>query len=146
MTLTTEQKQLVRSTWALVAPIKEEAARLFYGRLFNIDPSTRPLFSSTDMAEQGRKLMQIIGVVVAGIERLDAMGPVVENLGRRHAGYGVREEHYKSVGAALLWTLGQGLGEEFTPEAERAWAVTYQMLATIMQEAKAEERVVARLH
>jgi hemoglobin-like flavoprotein len=86
--LTPEQKQLVRSTWALVAPIQEEAARLFYGRLFEIDPSTRALFASTDMAEQGRKLMQTIAVAVAGLERLNAILPAVEALGRRHVATG----------------------------------------------------------
>ena len=138
MTLTPEQKQLVRSTWALVKPIQEDAARLFYGRLFEIDPSTKPLFASTDMAKQGKKLMQTINVAVAGLERLDAILPAVEALGRRHVGYGVREEHYESVGAALLWTLEQGLGEEFTPEVEEAWAETYWTLATIMKGAMAE--------
>jgi hemoglobin-like flavoprotein len=124
MTLTPEQKQLVHSTWALVKPIQEDAARLFYGRLFEIDPSTKPLFASTDMAKQGKKLIQTINVAVAGLERLDAILPAVEALRRRHVGYGVREEHYESVGAALLWTLEQGLGEEFTPEVEEAWAET----------------------
>ena len=138
MTLTPEQKQLVYSTWALVAPIQEDAARLFYGRLFEIDPSTKPLFAFTDMAKQGKKLMQTISVAVAGLERLDAIRPAIEALGRRHGGYGVREEHYESVGAALLWTLGQGLGEEFTPEVEAAWAETYWTLATIMKDAVAK--------
>jgi hemoglobin-like flavoprotein len=138
MTLTPEQKQLVRSTWALVKPIQEDAARLFYGRLFEIDPSTKPLFASTDMAKQGKKLMQTINVAVAGLERLDAILPAVEALGRRHVGYGVREVHYESVGAALLWTLEQGLGEEFTPEVEEAWAETYWTLATVMKGAVAK--------
>ena len=137
MTLTTEQKRLVRSTWALVMPIQDEAARLFYGRLFEIDPSTKPLFASTDMAEQGKMLMQMINVAVAGLERLDAIRSAVKDLGRRHAGYGVKEEHYESVGAALLWTLGQGLGEEFTLEVEEAWAETYGTLTGIMKEGAA---------
>jgi len=89
MTLTPEQKQLVRSTWALVKPIQEDTARLFYDRLFEIDPSTKPLFASTDMAKQGKKLMQTINVAVAGLERLDAILPAVEALGRRHVGYGL---------------------------------------------------------
>ena len=138
MTLTPEQKQLVGSTWALVVPIQDEAARLFYGRLFETDPSTRTLFASTDIAKQGKKLMQTINVAVAGLERLDAIRSAVEALGRRHVGYGVKEEHYESVGAALLWTLEQGLGEEFTPEVEEAWAETYWTLATIMKDAMAK--------
>jgi hemoglobin-like flavoprotein len=139
MTLTAEQKRLVRSSWALVAPIQDEAARLFYDRLFEIDPSTRPLFASTDMAEQGKKLMQMINVAVASLERLDAIRSAVKDLGRRHEGYGVREEHYESVGAALLWTLGQGLGEEFTLEVEEAWAETYGTLTAIMKDGAAAE-------
>ena len=137
MTLTTEQKQLVRSSWALVMPIQDEAARLFYGRLFEIDPSTKPLFASTDMAEQGKMLMQMINVAVASLERLDTIRSAVKDLGRRHEGYGVKEEHYESVGAALLWTLGQGLGEQFTPEVEEAWAETYGTLTGIMKEGAA---------
>jgi hemoglobin-like flavoprotein len=139
MTLTAEQKRLVRSSWALVAPIQDEAARLFYDRLFEIDPSTRPLFASTDMTEQGKKLMQMINVAVASLERLDAIRSAVKDLGRRHEGYGVREEHYESVGAALLWTLGQGLGEEFTLEVEEAWAETYETLTAIMKDGAAAE-------
>ena len=137
MTLTAEQKRLVRSTWALVKPIQDEAARLFYGRLFEIDPSTKPLFASTDISKQGTKLMQTIDVAVMGLERLDAVRPAVQALGRRHVGYGVRESHYESVGSALLWTLSQGLGEEFTPEVEESWAETYWTLATIMKDAVA---------
>ena len=137
MNLTPEQKQLVRSTWALMEPIQDDAARLFYGRLFEIDPSTRPLFASTDMAEQAEKFMQTITTTVAGLEWPEVLRPAIEALGRRHVGYGAREEHYESVGAALLWTLGRCLGEEFTPEAEEAWAETYRSLASIMKDAAA---------
>jgi hemoglobin-like flavoprotein len=138
MSLTPEQKQLVRSTWALVRPIQEEAARLFYGRLFEVDPSTRHLFVHSDMARQGRMLMQTINIAVTSLDRLEKILPAIEDLGRRHAGYGVTDEHYASVGEALLWTLGQGLGEAFTPEVEEAWAETYWTLATIMKGAMAE--------
>lgn len=138
MSLTPEQKQLVRSTWAMVRPIQEEAARLFYGRLFEVDPSTRPLFAHSDMVRQGRMLMQTINIAVTSLDRLEEIRPAIEDLGRRHAGYGVTDEHYASVGGALLWTLEQGLGEAFTPEAEEAWAETYWTLASIMQGAMAE--------
>lgn len=133
MALTAEQKQLVRSTWALVVPISDEAACMFYGRLFEIAPSKEPLFVETNMAEQGKKLMQTIDVAVASLDNLDDIRPAVEDLGRRHAGYGATEGHYDSVGAALPWTLEQGLGEGFTPEARGAWAETYGTLSTIMK-------------
>ncbi len=135
MTLTLEQKELVRSTWAMVVPISDDAASLFYNRLFELDPSTRPLFSHANMAEQGKKLMQMIQVAVANLDNLEKVQSAVEHLGRRHVDYGVKEEHYDSVGAALLWTLEQGLGEQFTPEAKEAWAETYGLLATIMKDA-----------
>jgi hemoglobin-like flavoprotein len=139
MTLTPEHKRLVRSTWALVRPIQDEAASLFYGRLFEVDPSTRALFAHSDMGKQGRMLMQTINVAVTSLDRLEEIRPVIEDLGRRHAGYGVTDEHYASVGGTLLWTLQQGLGEVFTPEAEEAWTETYRTLASITQTAAAEE-------
>jgi len=139
MTLTPERKSLVRSTWALVKPIQDEAARLFCGRLFEVDPSTRALFAHSDMTTRGRMLMQTINVAVASLDRLEKIQPAIEDLGRRHAGYVVTDEHYASVGGALLWTLEQGLGEAFTPEAEGAWAETYRTLASIMQAAAAED-------
>jgi hemoglobin-like flavoprotein len=133
--LTLEQKEIVRSTWAMVRPISNDAARLFYNRLFEIDPSTKQLFAQTNMAEQGKKLMQMMQVVVANLDKLESVQTAVEHLGRRHAEYGVKEEHYDSVGKALLWTLEQGLGEQFTPEAKEAWSETYGLLTTIMKNA-----------
>lgn len=140
LSLTDTQKELVRGTWAQVLPISDEAARLFYSRLFEIDPSVEPLFAETNMDQQGKKLMQTIDVAVAGLDNLDRISPAVEDLGRRHVDYGVREEHYETVGAALLWTLRQGLGKDFTPEAEEAWAETYGALATLMKNAAARTR------
>lgn len=134
--MTNTQKQLVQGTFGQVAPIADTAAKLFYDRLFDLDPSLRPLFKS-DMDEQGRKLMQMIGAAVNGLDDMEALLPTVQDLGRRHANYGVLDSHYETVGEALLWTLGQGLGEKFTPEVEEAWAETYSVLATVMKEAAA---------
>jgi hemoglobin-like flavoprotein len=124
---------LVQSTWEQVLPIADTAAQLFYGKLFELDPSLRALFAQTDMAEQRKKLMQIITVAVRGLERLDELIPAVEAMGRRHSGYGVRDEHYNTVAAALLWTLQQGLGAGFTPQVRSAWTETYTVLAAVMQ-------------
>lgn len=131
-----EQIDLVRTSWTKVLPIQEQAAALFYARLFELDPSLRSLFRG-DMAEQGRKLMTTLNVVVQGLTRLEAILPSVQELGRRHVGYGVRGRDYATVGAALLWTLAQGLGDAFTPEVEAAWAAAYGTLASVMQEASA---------
>lgn len=134
--MTPHQKQLVQTTFAKVAPIADEAAALFYGRLFELDPSLRPLFK-TDLKEQGRKLMRMIGMAVNGLDRLDELVPAVRQLGTRHVGYGVRDEHYDTVAAALVWTLEQGLGSDFTPEVKDAWVVVYGVLASTMKEAAA---------
>ena len=139
---TQAQVALVQHTFSLVAPIADDAAILFYRRLFELDPGLQPLFTS-DMAEQRKKLMQMLGVAVKGLDNVDRLVPVVEDLGRRHVSYGVKDEHYDTVGAALLWTLEQGLGDGFTPEVREAWTVVYDLLATTMKNA-AETEVVER--
>ena len=108
-------------SWAAVEPIADTAAGLFYARLFELDPAIERLFRRTDMDSQRKNLMQTLTVVVKSIDKLEQIVPAVQALGRRHAGYGVRESHYATVGEALLWTLQQGLGEAFTPEVRAAW-------------------------
>jgi hemoglobin-like flavoprotein len=135
--VTPEQKVLVQESFAQVVPIADIAAELFYGRLFEVDPSLRTLFHG-DMREQGRKLMQMLAVAVRGLDRLEMIVPAVQALGRRHAAYGVTEAHFATVGAALLWTLEHGLGSAFTPEVADAWASVYDVLATTMQDAMAD--------
>jgi hemoglobin-like flavoprotein len=132
--MTPKQQRLVRDSFAKVAPIAPQAADIFYTKLFNLDPATRALFKG-DMAEQGRKLMTMIGTAVANLHRLDAILPAVRDLGARHAGYGVTDADYATVATALLWTLEQGLGPDFTPETREAWTVTYTALATEMKAA-----------
>ena len=134
--MTLKQKQLVQNSWEKVLPISESAATLFYERLFELDPSTRPLFKHTNMPEQRKKLMHVIGTVVNGLNMLDQLSPAVSNLGRRHMAYGVTDEHYSSVGRALIWTLEQGLGADFTPEVKEAWSTVYDVLADTMKNAK----------
>jgi hemoglobin-like flavoprotein len=140
--MTPTQIELIRTSWAAVEPIADVAATLFYERLFEQDPAVRRLFRKTDMAAQKKNLMQTLTVVVKGIDRLDDLVPAVEALGRRHAGYGVRPEHYDIVGAALLWTLEQGLGDAFTNDVRDAWAEAYGTLAAVMI-AAAEEPLEA---
>jgi hemoglobin-like flavoprotein len=132
-----DQKLLVQKTFEMVAPIAEVAAGLFYGRLFEVDPSLKPLFRG-DLKDQGKKLMSTLKVAVQSLNRLDALLPVVQALGRRHLAYGVRDEHYDTVGAALLWTLEKGLGDVFTPEVKEAWATVFGVLAKVMKDAANE--------
>ncbi|HAD87769.1 MAG TPA: hemin receptor [Rhodospirillaceae bacterium] len=135
--MTPEQIALVQDSFKSVAPIADTAADLFYGRLFEVAPQLRPMFPQ-DMSEQKKKLMQMIGVAVNSLHQIETIVEPVQDLGRRHVGYGVKDEHYEIVGGALLWTLGQGLGDAFTPEVEEAWAEAYGLLATVMKEAAAE--------
>jgi hemoglobin-like flavoprotein len=136
--MTPEQTRLIKETWRRVLPIADGAAALFYNRLFEIDPSTERLFFNTRMPEQRKKLVQMLSAALQGLDNLDALVPVVENLGRRHRGYGVTAEHYESVGAALLWTLEQGLGRAWTPQAAEAWTQLYGLLSAVMRRAANE--------
>lgn len=136
--MTPRQETLIRESWAQVAPIADTAGKLFYDRLLELDPSLHQMFSRTDMATQGRHLMQTLSVVVASIDRLETLIPAVEALGRRHAGFGVTPAHLETGGRALLDTLAIGLGEGFTPEVSEAWAAAYGILAGVMQSAAAE--------
>jgi hemoglobin-like flavoprotein len=133
--MTPTQIGLIRDSWAAVEPIADTAAGLFYDRLFALDPAIERLFRRTDMAGQRKILMQTLTVVVKSLDKLDTIVPAVQALGRRHAGYGVRESHYATVGEALLWTLEQGLGEALTPDVRDAWTIAYTTLATVMIEA-----------
>jgi len=135
--MTPDQIALVRQSFAKVLPIRDAAAALFYDRLFTLDPSTRPMFRG-DLKSQGAKLMAAIGAVVRSLDRIDTMLPTIRDLARRHVGYGVRNEHYATVGSALLWTLEQGLGADFTPEVRDAWATAYGLLSTAMIEAASD--------
>lgn len=101
---------------------------------FELDPSLAPLFKG-DIGAQGKKLMQVLGYAVGKLDALDELVPALAALGRKHVGYGVRERHYATVGAALLWTLAQGLGAAFTPEVEAAWTTVYGVLASTMKAA-----------
>ena len=128
-----EQKALVKATWLKVAPTADAAACLFYDRLFEIDSTTRPLFKTTDLAEQRRKLVQALTMVVQGLDHLEALVPTIADLGQRHVEFGVTDAHYEAVGAALLWTLEQRLGSGWTPEAKVAWSCAYALLADVMR-------------
>ena len=130
MTLTEKQIQLVQNSFALVAPIADTAAEIFYGRLFELDPSLRHMFKS-DMKEQGRKLMQMLSVAVHALNNLDSIIPAIQAMGQRHVGYGVTMEHYAVVGEALIWTLEKGLGEAFTAEVKEAWIALYALVTQV---------------
>ncbi len=129
--MTPQQIELVQTSFKKVVPIAGTAADLFYNRLFEIAPEVRPMFPQ-DMKEQKVKLMAMLGTAVSNLHKLDEILPAVKALGQRHKGYGVTAAHYAPVGTALLWTLEQGLGPEFTPEVKAAWTETNTALAGVM--------------
>ncbi len=133
--MTPEEKTLVQATWAQVAPIAPAAADLFYQRLFEQAPEIRSLFGNTDMTAQKGRLIEAVSRTVAGLQDEDSLRTELAALGRRHAGYGVQDSHYESVGAALLWTLETGLGAAWSEEARRAWTHAYGIIARQMSEA-----------
>jgi hemoglobin-like flavoprotein len=129
--MTPTQIRLVQESFSKVAPISEQAAVIFYDRLFAVAPSVRALFPD-DMSEQRKKLMATLAVVVNGLTNLPAVLPAASALAKRHVGYGAKPEHYPVVGGALLWTLERGLGEAWTPELAEAWAAAYGTLSGFM--------------
>ncbi len=141
--MTPEQKQIVQETWQQVVPIADQAATIFYDRLFEIDPPVRGLFASVDMAAQRDKLVAMLGTAVANLDKLETLLPAVEALGRRHVAYGVTDSQYESVGAALLWTLEQGLGDSWSADAAEAWGTAYAVLSGVMRSAAAAEKAAA---
>ena len=132
--LTEAQKRLVQDSWALVAPIADQATLLFYGKLFELDPALRPLFPE-DLTGQRTKLAQALGFAVGSLDRPEVLTPALQAMGRRHRDYGVQEGHYGTVGRALLWTLAEGLGPAFTPAHAEAWTATYTWVAATMKAA-----------
>ena len=141
--MTPEQIQRVRSSFAKLAAIQGQAAAMFYRRLFELEPSLRPLFKG-DMMGQGARLMGTLRDVVGALDQLERVLPALRELGRRHAAYGVRPEHYATVGEALIWTLEQGLGAAFTRETRRAWIDAYAGLAWPMIAAAEEDAGLAQ--
>ena len=129
--MTPEQIKLVQARFSKVAPIADKAAVLFYDRLFEIAPSVKTLFPK-DMTEQRRKLMSTLAIVVSGLSDLPSILPAASALATRHVAYGAKPEHYPVVGSALLWTLEQGLGKDWTADVADAWTAAYTTLSTFM--------------
>ena len=129
--MTPDQIAAIQDSFAKLVPISEQAAMLFYGRLFEIAPTVKPLFRG-DLTEQGRKLMATLGVVVNGLADLESVLPAASALAKRHVDYGVKAADYAPVGAALLWTLEKGLGDQWTPELATAWGAAYAILSDFM--------------
>ena len=132
--LTAEQIQLVQESWDHLGPVADQAAGMFYRRLFELDPELEALFTG-DMNKQGKMLMSTLSMAVGSLTDLDKLVPALQSLGVKHVSYNVKPEHYETVGEALLWTLEQGLGNRWSEQVKDAWAATYGLVATTMKEA-----------
>lgn len=129
-----QQKALVQESFKVVEKISDVAADMFYQRLFDIEPDLRSLFSE-DLREQKKKLMGALKVLVNTLDNPDKLIPILEDMGRKHKTYGVVEDHFVPVADALVWTLEEGLGSDFTEEVRHAWTALYSAVASIMIEA-----------
>lgn len=121
----------VKNSWSYIIFQAEEVSQLFYDKLFELDPTLRPLFKG-DITEQGSKLMSMLTMIIARLQRMQDIETEVQSLGKRHVGYGTKPEHYRTVGQALLWALENALGDRWNPETEQAWTEAYTMMATTM--------------
>ena len=139
--MTPQQIRLVQSSYARLKPASAEVAASFYERLFTIDPSLRTLFSG-DLARHGERLMHMIGAAVGLLNRPETLFPVLHALGARHVGYGVKAEHYDTVGTALIDTLEAGLGSGFTSELRAAWVRLFDIVRCEMLTAPAAPATV----
>lgn len=135
--MTPEDIKLIQDSWAKVLPISETAAELFYAKLFELDPEVRTMFKG-DMKEQGRKLMAILNTAVNALKNVESIVPALQDMGKRHVKYGVKDEDYDTVGEALIWTLGAGLKDDFTEDTKSAWIKVYTLVADTMKSAAAE--------
>lgn len=129
--MTPSQIELVQDSFAKVAPISDQAAGIFYDRLFEVAPQVRVMFPD-DLTEQRKKLMATLAIVVNGLSNLPAILPAASALAKRHVGYGAKPEHYPVVGSALLWTLEKGLGDAWTDDVAQAWTAAYGTLSGYM--------------
>ena len=129
-----KQVALVQESFKKVVPIADKAAEIFYAKLFEFDPELKKLFKG-DMAEQGKKLMSTLAIVIGGLDKPETIIPAAEKLAVKHVDYGVKAEDYTTVGNALLFTLKTGLGDAFTDEVKAAWVAAYKVLADVMKKA-----------
>ncbi len=129
--MTEQQILLVKNSWSYVVVQSEEAGQLFYQRLFEVAPAVRPLFKG-DSKEQARKLMNMVTLIVAKLQKLDDIMSEIKLLAQRHNQYGAEPAHYLEVGECLLWTLEKGLGDKWNAETRQAWVTVYSTLSGAM--------------
>lgn len=131
--MTSKQRQLVRQSFDLLRDQAGPVSLLFYGKVFELDPSARRLFH-VDLALQGRKIVETLATVIESLDRFESIRPRLANLGRQHASYGVRPEQYDTITTALLWAIGQALGADFDSPTREAWKLALTAVSAAMIE------------
>lgn len=132
-----ENIRTIRDSFAAIRLSDQEAGLVFYNRLFEVAPGVRPLFPAS-LEDQSEKLFKTLKILVASLDRLDTVVPVLQDLGRRHTAYGAKPEHYAVVGSTLIWTLREALGEAFTPAVEQDWLQLFAVASAAMLRGAAE--------
>jgi hemoglobin-like flavoprotein len=135
--MTKEQINLVEGSWDFIIMNTSEAGNIFYSKLFELDPTLKVLFKE-DIDSQSRKLVSLITFVVHKLSNLNEVIDDVIALGKRHAGYKVKPEHFNTVAAALLWTLELALKDQWNDKMKAAWVEVYTVLSGAMMKAMAE--------
>ncbi|MCA9232211.1 MAG: hypothetical protein KDA57_16305 [Planctomycetales bacterium] len=130
--LTQNQIQLIEESFAAVAPQGAELVASFYDRLFNDFPAVKPMFANTTPAEQQKKLLSSLVLVVQNLRKPEVLGPALEQLGARHNEYGAVPTHYDAVGSTLLKTLAEYAGDVWGSELEEAWTAAYGAISKKM--------------
>jgi hemoglobin-like flavoprotein len=132
ITFTPEQRRLVRDSLDVLREHAGPLSLLFYGKLFELDPSASRLFHN-DLAQNGRKVIDTLAAVADSLADFDAVRPRLALLGRQHAEYGVRPDQYAIAAAALLWAIGQTLGADFDPPTRQAWSLALAAVVAAMR-------------
>ena len=126
------QVELLEQSFAAVAPRGDELVEVFYRNLFADYPEVKPLFENIEMAEQKKKLLASLQLVVENLRRPETLVPALENLGANHVGYGAKEEHYPAVGATLLKSLAEIAGDAWNDSLDSAWSEAYEAISGYM--------------
>lgn len=129
--MTQSEKQMIRDSYEQIRTYQESVFMLFYGRMFQLDPSIKPMFKN-DMREQSKKLVDTLDILVGSLDGLEKLLPAVRELGRSHAGYGVKPHHYETLASAMLWAFGQALSGSFPPEVRAAWRKVLELVSSEM--------------
>lgn len=135
--MTPEQVKLIRTSFDSMWPVRDDIAKLCYGRFFELAPEAKALFKC-DMERQRAKLMDMLAALVGSLDQQAIFQSIVTNSGRHHARFGVRPSQYDALGEALMWSFERKLGTSLTPDMLASWRVLYARVQTEMQKAAAQ--------